>query len=406
MSTDGGSQVDLSEVLEKLEDPDMGTFTVFGVEDTAPIYRELLSQCPVLRTEKGGVYVFSMQDNLEVNRRRDVLGSGGSAEPVQGQSRPLIPLDLDGPEHAKWRRVLDPMLSPKAIAFLEKDIRRRANELIDSFIDRGNAELTSEFCEPLPCRVFLDLIGMPQDRLGEFLRFKNDVIRPEGAGQEERMRVAKAAGERMYKFLAEEVDRRLETGERSDDLIDRLMHAEVDGSPISRENLFDICYLLMFAGLDTVTSSLACLLAWLARHPAERRSLVDDPGLVPAAVEELMRTEAPVQGTRRYATTDFELGGVPVHRGDRIHVMWAGANLDPNAFDHPLEVDFHRQSNRHVSFASGFHRCLGSHLARQELRCALEEFHRRIPDYSIAPGEEPEYSYVGVRTVDRLPVAF
>lgn len=398
--------VDLAEVLSNLEDPYMGTFRVFGVPDTGEIYRVLLDRCPVLRTENGGVYVFSMEGNLEVNRRRDVLGGGGSPTPLNGQARPLIPLDLDGPEHTKWRRVLDPMLAPKAIEFLEPNIRRRANGLIDAFIGRGSAELTKEFCEPLPCRIFLDLIGMPQSGLEEFLQFKNDVIRPEADDPEERLRISREAGERMYTFLAEEIDRRLADGERKEDLIDKLMHAEVDGAPISRDNLFDVCYLLMFAGLDTVTSSLACILSWLARHPEQRRSLVEDPSLMPAAIEELMRVEAPVQGTPRFATADFMLGDVPVHKGDRIHAMWAGASLDPRAFENPLEVDFHRASNRHLAFASGFHRCLGSHLARQELRCAIEEFHKRIPEYSIAPGEVPEYSYIGVRTVDRLPVVF
>jgi cytochrome P450 len=397
---------DVSEILEALDDPVMGTYRVFGVSDTRPIYRELLRECPVVRTERGGVYVFSMEANLEVNRRHDVLGNGGSPNPSNGQQRPLLPLDLDGTEHTKWRRLLDPMLAPKAIAFLDPEIRRRANELIDSFAGRGRAELTREFCEPLPCRVFLDLIGMPQDRLDEFLQFKNDVIRPGAEDPEERLQISRAAGERMYGFLGEELDRRLRNAERKDDLIDRLMYAEVDGAPLTRENLFDICYLLMFAGLDTVTSSLSCLLAWLAKHPDARRSLVSEPELIPAAVEELMRVESPVQGTHRYATRDFELAGVPIHKGDRISVMWAGANLDGSAFESPLEVDLRRQPNRHIAFASGFHRCLGSHLARQELRCALEEFHRRIPDYSIAPGEEAQYSYVGVRTVDRLPVVF
>jgi cytochrome P450 len=139
----------------------------------------------------------------------------------------------------------------------------------------------------------------------------------------------------------------------------------------------------MFAGLDTVALSLSCLLAWLAKHPDARRSLVAEPELISAAIEELMRVEAPVQGTHRYATADFELAGVPVYQGDRIHVMWAGANLDGSAFENPLEVDFWRPSNRHIAFASGFHRCLGSHLARQELRCALEEFSQ--PDSGITP---------------------
>jgi cytochrome P450 len=222
--------------------------------------------------------------------------------------------------------------------------------------------------------VFLDLIGMSQDRLDEFLQFKNDVIRPAADDPDERLRISTAAGERMYGFLAQEFDRRLQSGKRTDDLIDRLMHAEIEGAPLTRENLFDVCYLLMFAGLDTVALSLSCLLAWLAKHPDARRSLVAEPELISAAIEELMRVEAPVQGTHRYATADFELAGVPVYQGDKIHVMWAGANLDGSAFENPLEVDFWRPSNRHIAFASGFHRCLGSHLARQELRCALEEF--------------------------------
>jgi cytochrome P450 len=137
-----------------------------------------------MRTEHAGVYAFSMDANLEVNRRRDVLGNGGSPTPSNGQQRPLLPLDLDGPEHTKWRRLLDPMLGPNAITYLEPEIRRRANELIDTFAEDGRADLTRQFCEPLPCRVFLDLIGMPQDRLEEFLRFKNDVIRPDAEDPE------------------------------------------------------------------------------------------------------------------------------------------------------------------------------------------------------------------------------
>jgi cytochrome P450 len=396
----------MSKVLDALDDPVMGPYRVFGVPDTRPIYRELLARCPVMRTEHAGVYAFSMDANLEVNRRRDVLGNGGSPTPSNGQQRPLLPLDLDGPEHTKWRRLLDPMLAPSAIAYLEPEIRRRANELIDTFAEDGRADLTRQFCEPLPCRVFLDLIGMPQDRLGEFLRFKNDVIRPDAEEPEGRLKISVAAGERMYGFLGEEFDRRIASRERREDLIDKLMHARIDGALLSRENLFDVCYLLMFAGLDTVTSSLSCILSWLAQHPDQRRALVSDPGLVPTAVEELMRVEAPVQGTHRYATADFELGGVAVYKGERINVMWAGANLDGAAFEDPLEVDLGRQSNRHIAFASGFHRCLGSHLARQELRCAVDELHKRIPEYSVAPGDHPDYSYVGVRTVDRLPVVF
>ena len=124
----------------------------------------------------------------------------------------------------------------------------------------------------------------------------------------------------------------------------------------------------MLAGLDTVTSSLSCMVDWLARHPAERDRLVADPSLLPVAIEELMRVHTPVVAGSRHAMADFEIDGVEVNAGDELRVVWAAANMDPDVFPEPTRVDFARANNRHIAFASGFHRCLGSHLARLELR--------------------------------------
>ena len=134
--------------------------------------------------------------------------------------------------------------------------------------------------------------------------------------------------------------------------------------------------------------------------------MIDDPGLLPAAIEELMRIQTPVVAGGRFATADFEIGGEQVHAGDQLRVLWAAANLDDESFDDPLAVDFDRAANRHIAFASGFHRCLGSHLARLELRVALTALHERIPDYALDPELAPGYNNVAIRTVDPLPLVF
>ena len=174
-----------------------------------------------------------------------------------------------------------------------------------------------------------------------------------------------------------------------DDLIGGFLTTEVDGDRLSDDDIIDICYLLVIAGLDTVTSSISCLVAWLAQHPEERDRLVQDPSRLPEAIEELMRFESPVHLGHRWITEDIEIEGRRFRGGTKVMVVWASANLDPDAVSDPLTVDPERPDVRHVSFASGFHRCLGSHLARLELRIALEELHRRIPDYRITPGAAP-----------------
>jgi cytochrome P450 len=167
----------------------------------------------------------------------------------------------------------------------------------------------------------------------------------------------------------------------------------VEGERLPREDLLDILGLLMIAGLDTVAASLACFLSHLARHPDERRRLVADPSLWPSAIEELLRFESPVTDGGRIALADLELpSGEHIAAGSRMGISWHAANLDPDVFGDPLEVDFDRAPNPHIGFASGFHRCLGSHLARMEMHVALDVWHQRIPDYEIAPGSDLTYS--------------
>lgn len=320
-----------------------------------------------------------------------------------GQVRPLIPLQIDPPEHVKYRRLLDPLFSPREVAALEPDVRALVNDLIDDFVTTGRCEFNEQFAVPLPCTVFLRLLGLPLEDLELFLSFKDAIIRPDTGDLEDDARVRKATGREIYDYFDRVIDQR--ERERRDDLLSRFLDAEVEGEALTRDDILDICYLFLLAGLDTVTASLGCAVSYLARHPERRDVLARDPDRVPAAVEELLRWETPVPGVPRMVTEDVEVAGTPLRAGSVVTCLLASANTDGEAFDAPTDVDFERPVNKHLAFGGGVHRCLGSHLARLEMRIALEELHRRIPDYVLEPGEEPRYA-LGIRSVEYLPLVF
>jgi cytochrome P450 len=327
-------------------------------------------------------------------------GMGGGL----GNDRPMIPLQIDPPEHKKYRVLLDPYFAPRHMAKLEPDVSALVNQLIDAFGPRGSCEFTSEFAIPLPCTVFLRLLGLPLEHLDFFLRIKDGIIRANGETRlGEQLKVRQAAGRECYEYFNDALDR-LER-HPVDGLLCDLLDAEVQGERLTRDEIIDICYLFIIAGLDTVTDSLCCFFAYLAEHPAHRRQIAGDPGVIPAAVEELLRWESPVSGVARIAAQDTEINGCPVHKGDSLLLFVGAANTDPDALDGAGEVDFGRVVNRHHAFGGGIHRCLGSHLARLELRVALREWHRRIPDYHIAAGADLVWTPM-LRAVHEMPLVF
>ena len=180
------------------------------------------------------------------------------------------------------------------------------------------------------------------------------------------------------------------------------LDSEVDGHRLTPEDVIDIGYLFFLAGLDTVTASLDCMLAYLAQHPEQRQQLVDDPSLIPHAVEEMLRWETPGAGRHPHHHAGHRARRLPDRaKGKPVSVMLGSANTDERAWERPDEVDFHREVNKHIAFGGGAHRCLGSHLARMELRVALEEWHLAVPDYRLPEGIELRYSQ-GLRSIDNL----
>ncbi len=369
-----------------------------------PLYKALRDAGPVvdLGEAAGMVMVGGDAQVRHVLQHPEVFSSGIDATHI-GQVRPLIPLQIDPPRHRNYRKLLDPIFAPRQIALLEDRTRALAGELIGAVSADGRCNFHRSVAEPLPTTVFLQLLGLPLDRAREFLALKDGIIRPPVRTEKERQAYTAEVGQRIYAVLQEAIDERME--ERSDDFLSMFLDAEVDGQRLTNDDVLDIGYLFFLAGLDTVTASLDCMVSYLARHPDHRRLLVEDPGCIPAAIEELLRWETPVAGVVRVATADTEVGGCPIPAGRIVSVMLGSANTDERAWVGHDTVDFDREENRHIAFGGGAHRCLGSHLARMELRVTLEEWHRAIPDYRIAEGVELLYSQ-GLRAVENLELVW
>ncbi len=372
---------------------------------------------------------------------RDLIAAGGFAQPMEGVAisysrantdyvlrhheqfssvvdlglgnvRPMIPLNVDPPMHSKYRKLLDPLFSPKRMDEQEANITRRVNGFIDTFIERGECNFSEEFAELFPSSVFLGLMGLPEEELRMFLHMRDGILHPEKWDEnamldpEARSAVMNAAGQEIYEYFGNLVDRRRK--QPADDIITRFVEVEIDGEQLSRNDILDICFLFLIAGLDTVSDTLTCSYAFLATHPEHRRMIVDDPAVIPTAVEELLRWESPVpSGVPRLAKCPVELpSGAHVGEGTMVMPSYGAANVDPVVYDDPFEVRFDRQQNPHIAFGGGVHRCLGSHLARRELRITLKEWHRRIPDYRIKPGHEKLEYPPGLRHVKDLMLSW
>jgi len=373
-----------------------------------PMYRAMRETAAVVPVDDSMVVVCRRPEIEEAFRHPELFSSNMSAVDLQNV-RPLIPLQIDPPEHKKYRRILDPLFAPKQMALLAEPVARIANDLIDRFAGEREIDFAAQFSVPLPSQVFLTLLGLPHDELPTFLKMKDGIIRPDhviGAAPGSAAAVAyqKSIAESLYEYFDGVLDEREATGgDERDDLLTTFLHTEVDGHQLTREEILDICFLFLIAGLDTVTASLDCFFAYLAQHREQRRRLVDDPSLIPSAVEELLRWETPVMGVVRVAMADTELGGCPIRAGQQVSVLLGSANTDDDEFGDGDEVRLDRDVNRHLAFGGGVHRCLGSHLARQELRVALREWHRRIPEYAVSPGHTLAYT-TGIRSIDHFPM--
>ena len=393
-----------------------GLFTQVTLGETVRLacphadYLDMIDKNPVLCPMEGVAVSFSRENTDFVLRNHDLFSS--EVMMPLGNVRPLIPLNVDPPRHSMSRKILDPLFAPKRMDAIEAQVVDRANEFIDAFVERGECNFTEEFAELFPSAVFLGLLGLPWEELDTLLALRNGILHPEKldpnalADPMVRMTVMGETGQRIYTYFGEALDAR--EANPTDDILTHFTTAVVDGDRMSREEILDLCFLFLIAGLDTVSDSLTCMFAFLATHPEHRQRIVDDPAIIPSAVEELLRYETPVPyGVPRKATQDVTLpDGTFIFRDTSVTVSYGAANIDPAVFPEATVADFDREDNRHIAFGAGVHRCLGSHLARRELRIALGEWHRRIPDYGLKPGHEELEFPPGLRHVKDLTLSW
>ena len=288
---------------------------------------------------------------------------------------------------------------------LEEPVTELVNELIDEFVDDAEVDFAEQFSVPFPSQVFITMLGLPLDELPRLSAMKDGIIRPQHVvgqplGHPDTDAHQQATADSIYAYFERLLTERADA--RGDDLISHLLEAEIDGDRLSQDEIVDIGFQLLIAGLDTVSASLDCIFGYLTQHAEQRRHLVEHPEAIGQAVEELLRWETPVMAVARIATCDTEVAGCPVHAGEQVLALIGAANVDEHAFP-IVDVRFDREINGHLAFGGGIHRCLGSHLARLEIRVALREWHRRIPEYRLSPGAQLDFT-PGIRSVDAFPM--
>jgi cytochrome P450 len=340
------------------------------------------------------------EDALYVLQHPDLFSSVAPTYPFDPDIHPvLIPFTLDPPEHTKYRHILTAAFSPARMATLEADVRARAGALARDIAAAGSCDFVADFADPIPSHTFLRMFGLPAEELTPLYWATVEMIRlpktPENVAEEIRR-----SGQMAEFFRRTAAERMADPG---DDVLSDLVTKEVDGRPLTEDELTNIAALLTVSSLDTTSSSLGLMALRLATNPGHRDALVADPSLIPSAIEEMLRYE-PIVYNGRVVRQDVEVGGVHFKAGDRIMVSFQAINRDPRAFDAPNDLELDREPNRHLSFGAGPHRCIGIHLARMSLRVALEEWHRVIPRYSLAPGTTPKYNLGVVRGLESLPL--
>jgi len=370
-----------------------------------PIYSMLQASTPIFRLDGVGVIVTSRAGVDQVLRNPEVFSSGVTAHDLKAK-RPLIPLQIDPPDHRKYRKLLDPLFAPQRMRLLEDATVRLVNDLIDGFIGDEEIDFSKQFSTPYPSQVFLTMFGLPMDELPRFLAMKDGTIRPDVVvghefGHPETEAHQQRTADSIYEYFERAIAER--AGDLREDFLSHFLQAEVDGDRLTHEEILDICFLFLIAGLDTVTASLDCFFGYLADHPDARHKLAEEPDAIASMVEEMLRWETPVMGCARAATADVEIADFAVKEGEMVMALLGAANVDAAEFPSADQLVWDREVNRHLAFGGGIHRCLGSHLARLELRVALREWHRRIPDYRIKPGVELTYT-AGIRTLDSFPM--
>lgn len=371
------------------------------------IYSHMRAQCPVVHTDAHeGFWVLTRYEDIMRVARDDETFSveAGIIIPtnrIPGERPFTIPADYDPPRSKAFRRILDPLVTPKAIAATEPMLRTLARELVDGFVETGEADLVQDLAVPLTAIATLRISGLPDDNWPKYVseRRQGNVIAADTRTEMMRMK-ERSAWTRDAILEQTQVQRKAPV---DGGLLTHLLTAEIDGRRLEDWEIQAVMFNFVAGGLDTTQALLGSSWVHLGRHRDQLDALRSDMSLLGNAIEEMLRYFAPQQALSRIATRDVEVGGVEIKKGEKLLMCWASANRDEAEFENPEAFDLRRSVNRHMSFGVGTHRCMGSNLTRLEARVCLEEVLNRLPDYRLVedgvvrfPDVSSMYGYAAV----------
>src|ERR1700689_5226631 len=373
--------------LPELDETSFDHTDPLAAPDIYPRLASSRERCPVLHSSHhGGFWAFSQYADVTgaANDHGHYTTREGVTVPPLGLPASSVPLTTDPPEHKFYRRALQPFFTPAAVARLEDQIRELVIERIESFAPDGHADLVAELAGPVPCIVIALILGLDRGHWSSFMEWVDGMEAASDVGDTAtRQRYAAM----LYEFLVSEVEGR-KTAPR-DDLLTAIATMELDDVLVSDAIRYGMAKLILVAGHDTTVAGIGSLLRHLMEHPDLHARARQDDAVLDRAIEESLRFESPVFGLARTVPCPVTGGGGGPGPGAKVLLMFAPANHDPSRFPDPEVFDADRVARPpHIAFGFGRHRCIGEHLARQEMRVVAQELLRRVPDYQLAPGAE------------------
>ncbi|MCU4187455.1 cytochrome P450 [Acidiferrimicrobium sp. IK] len=373
-------------------------------------WAEQRERCPIAFTERRqrswlpvrSADLQAIAQDVEHFSSRDIAVVSPFEGHVINDIFPVPPISSDAPVHTWARRLLLPAFGPSAIEKMTPITRALASSLIEEHFSGGSGDAAADYARHIPVRIIATMLGIP---LEDEEIFTGWVVRTLQEGFQNIDRAMDALGEMTDYFAAKVAERRsTPEAERPDDVLSMLIAADTE-QPMTDEHLLGTCFLLLIAGIDTTWSAIGSSLWHLATHPEDQQRLRDEPDLIPLAVEEFLRVYSPVT-MARYVTDDVEFKGCPMKKGDKVLMAFPAGNRDPELFEDPDEVVIDRRKNRHAAFGMGIHRCLGSNLARMEIKVAIEAFLDNVPTFELADPEAVRWNGGQVRGPRCVPIRF
>ena len=379
----------------------------FYVDRPLDHYAWMRAHAPVYYDAVGDIWGISLhEDIMKVSKTPELFCSGQSSRPERGILIPSM-INMDDPDHKRRRNLVNSGFTPRRLEESREKIRRITNRLIDSVCERGECEFVREIAAPLPLIMIGDMLGMPEEDFETLLRWSEDMLAATSAtASPELQERAQQAGIEYATYALDAIATRRQ--KPTHDLLSTLVHAEIDGHRLDDEALIHESLLILVGGDETTRHVITEGTLALMENPDQRQKLIDDPGKMPTAVEELLRWVSPIKNMNRTATRDTELRDQKIKEGDRLLLLYPSGNRDESVYAEPNVLDVERSPNPHVAFGGyGTHHCLGASLARLELQIMFEELTRRLPDLELASDQPlPQRASNFITGIETMPVRF